>query len=175
MQPHSMCALAAANLVWNTHEDMSGLSMVKMDVSYRNKDAEYKLNKYELSNFNFKSEREFEVMIIRAGGGIACTMTVRRKSTEPGSGVVMTHSQNHISGLREEFSLYKNKVKSGQHYNSKMYKCFEGEGSHPERKALKLRCEIKRKTGHFMPSNYELTVTSIVKKERSNKKSRLIS
>lgn len=165
-----MCALAAANLVWNTHEDMSGLSMVKMDVSYVDKYGKYKTNKYELSNFQFKDEREFSVMIIRGGGGIACTMSIRRRSAEEGSEVEMTHSQNHVSGLREVFSLSKNKIKGGRHYNSKMYRCFEGEGHHPERKGMNLICEIKRPTGNFGNSKYELSVTSIVKKDKSRKK-----
>lgn len=163
MQPHSMCALAMANIIWNSYDE-SEVSSAKMDVSYRNKYNEYKTNKYELSNIRIISDREFTVLILRGGGGISCTMTVRRKKLEEGTDVEMTHSQNHVSGLREVFRLSKNKIGSGLHYNSMKYRCFAGEGSHPERKALNLVCEIKKDDGKFFTAKYELTVTGLVRK-----------
>lgn len=165
MQPHSMCALAMANILWNTPEDMSGVSGARMDVSYKDKYDKYRLNKYELSNVRISPDnREFTVLILRAGGGISCSITVRRKTTEQGTGVEMRHSENHISGLREEFTLYKNKIGGGMHYNSMKYRCFAGEGNHPDRKAMNLSCEIKKDDGKFFTAKYELTVTALVHK-----------
>jgi len=132
-----------------------------MNVEYRKKGI-YKLNKYELSNFILCSDnKEFRVHIMRGGGGITCDITVRRSSKDEGSEVQMTHSQQHVAGLREVFKLYKRRIASGLHYNSMKYGSFEGDVIHPQRKRMRLYCNVKRKDGGFAPVPYELEIKQI--------------
>lgn len=159
MQPHSMCAVALANYMWNRH-DPTGISSAKMKIDYELRNRP-RTNAYRLDYIEEnKNSTEIKFYIMRDGGGIACQITISRSSPSEGSKVTMTHSQNHISGLKEEFYLYKNKAISGQHRNSLKYRNFDGESSHPERKKFTLRSEIKRGKD-FIPIKYELEITGV--------------
>jgi hypothetical protein len=163
MQPHSMCAVALAAYVWNRPRRLEVTSSV-MNVEYY-KNGRYKLNKYELSNFiQCTDGTDFRVHIMRSGGGIACDVTVRRFSLSEGTRVEMTHSQQHVAGLREEFRLMKKRIINGRHYNSQRYRNFEGEAIHPDRKRFKFYCEVKQQNGYFVELPYELEIKTIYTK-----------
>jgi len=156
-----MCALAVAHYVWNDPYHQVPKSMM-MNVEYRNRYGEYKLNKYELSDIRESSDkRELSAYIIRGGGGISCTITIRRNTTLEGAELEMSHSQNHVSGLREVYGLMKEKIIQGRHYNSLMYRNFEAEQVGPERKKLKLRTEVKQTDNQFKTAEYDLEITSV--------------
>ena len=158
MQPHSMCVVALANVVWNSGKMITHLSSASMNVSYENSERRTRNMKYDLSQFQLSSDRrEFSVSVMRGGGGLACTVTAR---TNADGHVVMTHSNQHVSGLREEFNLYKDAVKSGRHYNSMKYKDFSGTISNE--RSMKLTCEIKVDKNKYISVPYELSVTSLV-------------
>lgn len=162
MQPHSMCAVAVANYVWNAHEKITATNY-EVKVEYIHRRGEFKTNIYRLSGFKEESDRKaFSVYIIRAGGGIACTIYARRNSTQEGSKIEMTHSQNHTSGLREEYELWKKNIKYGRHYNSSLYRDFEGESITDDRKRINFNCDVKQidnKT--FKKVNYEITIREL--------------
>jgi hypothetical protein len=160
-----MCAVALANYIWNSSENPT-VERCNMDIWYTDREGLYKLNKYELWNINHSNDdREMEVQIIRGGGGINCKISLRRESRQEGSKVEMTHSEQHVAGLREEYYLWKQKVQSGRHYNSRAYGQFEGFNNHPDRKKLVLYCEVKTSSGNFVTNKYELEITSIVLKK----------
>lgn len=163
MQPHSMCALALATYVWNRPQRME-VTSATMDVEYRQHGL-YKLNRYELSNFvQCTDGTDFRVKVMRSGGGLSCDVTVRRQSLTEGAQVEMTHSQQHTAGLREVFNLSKGRIANGRHYNSQRYGAFAGEVIHPERKRLRLYCDVKLKNGNFLKVPYELEIKSIYTK-----------
>lgn len=154
MQPHSMCAVALAGYMWNRPETKK-INECSMEVEYR-KDGQYKKNVYRLSRITLSpDDREINVHILRDGGGISCTITIRRSSVVEGSQVTMTHSQNHVAGLREVYNLYKHNVASGFNYNSERYKAFRGTIS-SDREKVVLDCEVKRSNGLYAVVNYEL-------------------
>ncbi len=156
-----MCAVALAHYIWNSSYQLK-INRCVVNVEYRNRFGEYRLNKYELSYFNEKPDRrEFSVYVIRAGGGISCTLTVRRNTVQEGSEVELVHSQNHLSGLREVFRLLKSRIAEGRHYNSLLYKNFEGENAHPERTKIRLKTEVRQKNGVFVQVPYEVELTQI--------------
>ncbi|MBD3279419.1 MAG: hypothetical protein GF390_01765 [Candidatus Pacebacteria bacterium] len=160
MQPHSMCALALASYYWNLSQPAT-ITGCTMSVDYQTKGGKYKSNKYILSNIQESTDRrELKVHIMRGGGGIACTITIRRNTLQVGASVVMTHSQQHIAGLREEFRLMRKSIVNGQHYNSRKYRRFEGE-AHADGRAMTLRCEIKKDDGSFTTVPYSLKITGI--------------
>lgn len=162
MQPHSMCAVALAGYVWNRPEPKHVTSCV-MGVEYK-RDGTYRKNIYRLSNIlTSPDNREMRVHIVRDGGGISCEITLRRSSTQEGSEVTMTHGQIHVSGLREVYNLYKNKVSSGMHYNSERYRNFKGDVS-SNRKKMQLWCEVKNRYGNFITVLYELELQQVAEK-----------
>lgn len=161
MQPHSMCAVALANFMWNRYSP-TGLKSAIMNVEYYSTSGKYKLNKYDLNYIEESSDRKtLKVYVMRSGGGIACQITLTRPTVEEGAEITMQHSQIHISGLREIYKLYKNKIVQGRHRNSERYRNFAGQSYHPDRKTFRLYSEIKNKeTGYFVPIQYDLTMVS---------------
>lgn len=154
MQPHSMCAVALAGYVWNRPEPKK-IKSCSMEVEYKSNGL-YKKNIYRLSNISISSDdREMDVHIIRDGGGISCTMNIRRSSKSEGSQVTMTHGQIHVAGLREVYNLYKNNISGGMHYNSQRYKGFKGTISASREKVV-LDCEVIQKNGSVAEVKYEL-------------------
>ncbi len=161
MQPHSMCAVALANYMWNRPERRLVKSCY-MDVEYYTTDGKYKLNKYDLTHIEESDDRRtLKVYIMRSGGGISCQITLMRSSVEEGGEITMTHSQNHVSGLREVYKLYKNKLQNGMHYNSERYRNFKGESYHPERKTFHLESEVRIKNDIFVWKTYDLRIISL--------------
>ena len=159
MQPHSMCAVALANYMWNKYAP-TGVNSMVMRIDYQLK-GRYKTNIYRLGYIEENANRtEIKFYVIRDGGGISCQITMTRPSPIEGARVTMTHSQNHISGLREEFNLRPNCVYQGQHFNSLKYRNFAGSSTHPERKKFILESEINR-GNYFVPVRYELEITSV--------------
>ena len=160
MQPHSMCAVALAGYMWNRPESLN-VSKCNMAVEYR-KSGDYKMNTYELSNIRESvDKREITALIMRGGGGIACTVTIRRSSAQEGSLVTMTHGQIPVAGLREVFNLYKKRISSGMHYNSERYRNFQGEYRDSGRRKLWLRSEVKSSYGQFYDVDYELDIRQV--------------
>lgn len=158
-----MCAAALATYVWNRPERMEVTSSV-MDVEYR-KDGVYKLNRYELSNYISSTDnREFRVLVMRGGGGISCNVTVRRSSLDEGSEVTMTHSQIHVAGLREVFTLWKMRIANGQNYNSFKYGAFEADVMHPKRLKMKFYCQLKHANGYYITVPYDLEIKNVYTK-----------
>jgi hypothetical protein len=136
-----------------------------MRVEYQNRFGEYKVNIYDLWNIRRDTDdREMKVQIMRSGGGVNCTITLRRSSVQEGSEITMTHSEQHIAGLREVYHLYKEKISSGKHYNSLVYKDFNGYNNDSKRERIVLSCEIKMNDKYFVPIEYKLEATSIALK-----------
>lgn len=165
MQPHSMCGVALANYMWNAAEPTGLLSAV-MRIEYKLRDRSRALL-YELTNIREnKDHTEIKAYVMRGGGGIACQLTLSRNSAQEGTEVNITHSQNHLSGLKESFKLYKNQVTQGRHRNSEKYKDFKGENNHPDKKKFVLDSEVKRKTDgpyDYRWIHYELEIVGTVK------------
>ena len=148
-----MCAIALANYFWN----YSHFPIVKnctMSVEYRDK---YNLNKklyYNLSEIVVSPDnKEFVFRSVRTHGGITCKVTVRRSGTSEGSNAVMEHYPVHSSGVREEFSLYKNTV-VGKNTNSIKYKKFAGTMEYSNK--VELNCELCTDSDSIVLSNYKL-------------------
>lgn len=161
MQPHSMCAVALSSYIWNRPVP-EFVARARMDVEYRNKYGEYRMNKYELEvTSRQKDDREFNVYVIRAGGGISCTLTVRRNSTQEGAEVTMTHSQQHVSGLREVYRLMKKEITGGLHYNSEKYGAFKGWVTNPDNKKMDFMSEVKNDRGQLIPRVYQIRINSV--------------
>lgn len=160
MQPHSMCTVALTNYIWNgTHGRVP--KEAKARIEYRDKYGAYKTNAYRLFDIKVnKDNTELIVSIIRDGGGLSCTMHARRSSTTEGSLITMTHETQHVSGLREEYNLYKSGIKNGRHVNSKAYGPFEGEVSRHNLEILTMTCSIKKDFG-FVSSTYQLELTGV--------------
>lgn len=160
MQPHSMCALAFARFYWNQYDPIVVKGNVIMRVEYQTGTGAYKTNEYRLANIQESSNQlELKIYIIRSSGGISCEITVRRNSHSEGAEVTMTHSQQHVAGLREVYQLMKKRISSGRHYNSEKYGTYEGESDDP--KKLVLNCEVKNSRGGFVRIPYTLEITSI--------------
>lgn len=157
MQPHSMCAVAVAGYMWNRPYRKS-ISRLSMDVEYRSEDK-FRNLVYDISNIQESSDqREIKLSIVRAGGGLACTMLIRRSSAAEGSKVTMTHETTHVAGLREEYYLYKNTIQSGRHHNSRKYGDFSG-SIDESRENLTMICGIRNiKTDRFYDVVYRLKI-----------------
>lgn len=161
MQPHSMAAVALAGYMWNSHSNPV-VSKCVMRVEYR-RDGDYVSHSYDLTNVQESSDkRELKVSIMRSGGGLACTINLRRSSLQEGCEITMTHETIHVSGLREVFNLYKMRIANGMHYNSQRYRAFEGDYQSSDRKKLTLTCEVKTRHGNFVPVRYELERTQLI-------------
>jgi hypothetical protein len=161
MQPHSMAVLALAGFIWNRPRRYS-INKAVMRVEYL-KNGKYASNIYELTDIEeSEDQRELVVRTMRGGGGLSCTMDVRRSSAQEGAEVTMTHRTIHVSGLREVFKLYKTKIVAGMHYNSRRYRNFKGEYMTPDRKKLRMYCEVKRSDGYFTEIPYDLEVMQLV-------------
>ncbi|MCA9369437.1 MAG: hypothetical protein H6773_03855 [Pseudomonadales bacterium] len=155
MQPHSMAALALAGHLWNSYVPPK-IAKCVMRVEFR-KHGEYVSNMYDMLDITESSDRrELKVRIMRSGGGLSCTVVIRRNSLEEGSEVTMTHETIHVSGLREVFNLYKMKIVSGRHYNSMKYRNFAGDFVSDDRKVLNFVCEVKDSRGNFYAVPYRL-------------------
>ena len=156
MQPHSMCAVALAGYMWNRVEPVK-VTNCSMEVEYTVR-GRYKKNVYRLSNIAVSSDnREISFSVIRDGGGLACVIDIRRSSFSEGFEVTMTHRTTHISGLREVYNLYKNRVSGGFNYNSRKYGGFKGTLS-SDRKTVELECEVRRDNGSLYPVKYTLKI-----------------
>lgn len=157
MQPHSMCAVALTGYLWNNY-DKTIESKYTMRVEYYNRYGDYVSHSYDLTDVKESSDKhELKIRIMRSGGGLACVVRVRRNSLSEGCKVEMEHETIHISGLREEYKLYKTDVSEGRHYNSMRYRRFAGHfGS--EKKKLSLVCEIKRDDGSYYSAAYKLEI-----------------
>ena len=157
-----MCALALAGYIWNSYENPV-VSKCVMRVEYR-RDGNYVSHSYDLTNIQESSDkRELKVSIMRSGGGLSCVMNIRRSSLEEGSEITMTHETNHVSGLREVFNLYKMRISNGMHYNSMRYRAYSGEFQSSDRKKLDFTCEVKTKSGTFIPVRYQLERTQLIR------------
>jgi hypothetical protein len=154
-----MCAVQIAHLIWNLGKDPS---FCEVRIQYRSHDNTE--TKYYRCNVKSDGDR-FTAEIIRSGGGLSCTITAKLGTN---GRVEMTHSTQHISGLREEFTLAKNKkdLDGGKHYNSLRYGEFGGKIGLDD-VSLSLECQLRNKDGKsFTKVPYDLTVTS---KEFRNK------
>lgn len=155
MQPHSMCVVSLVGLMWNSLSPKQ-VSRCEMRVEYT-KRGSYAFHSYELSNiYESPDRRELRVSVMRAGGGLACTVNVRRSSLQEGCEVTMTHDTIHVSGLREVFHLYRLKASGGMSYNSRLYKGFAGEFQTDDYKKLDLVCEVLNDNDVHVPVRYQI-------------------
>lgn len=159
-----MCVLFVCDFYWNAPEKIVIKGDVTIRVEYQEVSGAYKFNEYRVSNIYETSDKlQLTMYVIRSSGGISCEITARRNSTSEGAEVTMTHSQQHVSGLREVFRLMKKEVINGMHYNSEKYNRYEGrnmtDSSYPRK--LRLYSEVKRADGTFISLPYDLEITSI--------------
>jgi len=156
MQPHSMCAVALSDYIW--HWDGATGKDYRVSVEYRRYDGTYRSLKYRCTPTLSTDRRQLDVFVVRDGGGIACTVTLMKSGSE-GSEVTSRHSQQHVSGLREVYNLYRGKVKNGMHYNSLMYKRFEGELiSRADPKKMRIVTEVLVDEYKFVPISYQVEI-----------------
>lgn len=153
-----MAGLLLANHIWDPHEPKK-LKLCSLTVEYTQPDNTYKRNYYLAKWFKIDpSMLRFSFTIIRDGGGIDCEITAERKSTQEGSLVVQTHSQQHISYLREEYKLWSKEIRDGEHFNSMKYRAYYGHKDHPEGKRWQLVSEVKNSQGAFVTRPYTLQI-----------------
>jgi len=156
MQPHSMCAVALSNYIWYAN-GQAGVDY-RVTVEFRRHDGTYRNLKYRCTPSLSTDKSRLDIFIIRDGGGIACTITLDKRGAE-GSEVSSSHSQQHVSGLREVYNLYKGKVKNGMHYNSLMYKGFEGELiTQADPKKMTMKTEVKVTQDRYATINYLIII-----------------
>lgn len=155
-----MAAMMFASHIWNK-SSRDEIKKAEVEVEYQNRYGQYKYNIYNLEVSNrSKDDRELQLYVIRGGGGISCTLTIRRNSTQEGGHVTMTHSQNHVSGLREEFVLMKKTIREGRHYNSAKYRNYAGDISN-EGEEIDFVSEIKNDQGNFIPLRYKIKIRHV--------------
>ncbi|NCN24162.1 MAG: hypothetical protein COU65_02895 [Candidatus Pacebacteria bacterium CG10_big_fil_rev_8_21_14_0_10_42_12] len=163
MQPHSMCAVALAAYMWNRTSPVF-VSNARAKVIFTRHDGAPRSLYYDLNVESRQDDTKFVVKVIRSVGGIACSITVWRNSSEEGTRVHMTHAQQHISGLMETYKLYKDKIDNGNHRNSMKYKTFSGKVLQDDRKKLELYSDVKMPRGGFRKIRYDLVFESITEK-----------
>jgi hypothetical protein len=166
MQPHSMCAVALAHYIWNNPDSVT-VKDCAMRVEYRDHHDHFRNLYYRISNVRQeKDDREFKMDIVRDGGGVNCVMIISRNSTTEGAEVTIKHDPEHISGLVEIFNLYKNKVSSGRHRNSRKYAGFEGHMKYLDR--MTMYCDLVRSNGSTTTSTYNLEIVQTNPPKKSN-------
>lgn len=155
-----MAAMSLASYLWNK-ASRSEVKKAEVEVEYRNRYGDYKHNIYQLEVTKRSSDdRELQIYVIRAGGGIACTLTIRRSSTSEGGHVTMTHSQSHVSGLREEFVLMKKAIREGMHYNSGLYKAYSGDIVY-EGQQINFTSQVRNKQDVFVNLPYVIRIRQV--------------
>jgi hypothetical protein len=142
-----MVCLAMARCLWNHPEQIIVTGSVNVEVEYQTPSGKYKYNHYTVRDIRENADRrELTMYIVRSSGGISCTMTARRNSVSEGAEVLLSHSQQHLSGLRETFRLMRKRISNGSHNRtSQKYENFEGESNYHDR--LTLYCELKKPKG----------------------------
>lgn len=152
-----MCVVALTAYLWNRPVRLN-LKKALIYITYRNRYGEYKNNVYDTEIVSRSPDDcELKVYVIRSGGGISCTVTAKRNSTQEGSEVVFTdHSQHHLSGLRELYKLYKNRIAYGDNQGSKLYRRFEGETTDDTRRRYRMMCEVINSQEQYVPVLYEI-------------------
>lgn len=82
---------------------------------------------------------------VKASDQLTCELKIMRSSTgefKKGSEKLeVTHSVQHRSGLREEYTLDRSAIK-GEHFNSERYGNFKGTGGHEG--FFKLTCQVRK-------------------------------
>lgn len=175
MQPHSMAAMTFASYIWNNEQSQEyryeTIVGGETEVEYRDKYGAFRDLFYRMEVVGRSSDdKELQIYVLRSGGGIACVVTVRRNSLQEGAHITMTHSQQHISGLREEFNLMKKSITQGMHYNSEKYKNYKGQILY-EGKEVDLETDvvIDQRRGLFITLPYKVFVKSIYTKKMAEK------
>ena len=151
MQPHSMAAVGLANLVWN-----HGLycDYARFLIKFKNRGD--KLYYYDVKDIDYSKGR-FSASIGRSGGGQPCIITAKIDHNEK---VEMTHGTQHVAGLVEKFKLEKDRIKDGEHKNSRKYDRFSGKINRKTH-MIELNCDVKVPDRNaFISIPYDLTVDS---------------
>lgn len=157
MQPHSMCALALANLCWNYNKNIELLKSREMQVEYTRADGRFRSLYYKMTDIRFQTEqKEFSVNILRSNGGYACNMSVKINSNKQ---CEMSHGNQHVAGYKEEFELWLKEIKNGKHRNSKRYGTFSGIIFDADK--IVLNCELKRDGKESVMSKYTLKIPQL--------------
>jgi|GEM_PF-1764412 hypothetical protein len=145
MQPHSACAIAFANYVWSSEPKLESSYTGRVELKFHS--GKTKSLVYKLSDIEIK-ENGNTIVLNTARGGY-CKVTVRRFGGEA-SKVVLEHSEQHASGLREEYMQLNGKVMGGMHHNSLKYKGFAGEQmSKSDPKKMRIISNRKAGDGYF--------------------------
>jgi hypothetical protein len=171
MQPHSMASMAFASHIWNNGQNQNYLYQeitgAEVEVEYRDKHGKYRDLFYRINVVNQSADkRELQLYVVRSNGGIACTMTVRRNSLQEGAHITMTHSQQHVAGLREEFQLMKKSITQGHHYNSEKYKNYKGQILYEGREVdLETDVIIDSHRGLYVTLPYKVFIKSVQTKK----------
>ncbi|MFH1967271.1 MAG: hypothetical protein ABIJ03_02070 [Patescibacteria group bacterium] len=154
MQPHSACAIAFANYVWSGVEKLESSYNGRVELSFH--DGRVKTLIYKLSDFQIKENGN--TIVLNIARGSYCKVTVNRHGGE-GSTVDLEHSEQHASGLREEYVQFKGKVTSGRHYNSLKYLGFAGEQmSKSDPKKMRIYSNIKAKNGYYQQLKLDISI-----------------
>lgn len=158
MQPHSMAALGLAGFVWNNpYKEIK--SSARAEVEYRKRADELKTNYYDLSGITLSSDnRTLTVTIGRVIKGAPCTITIRRDTDDVPCKVTMTHSPQHVADLREEFRLTRSQIQDGRHYNSYIYREYNGKFTVDDCSRSDLSCEMKNREDRYVWVNYKTKV-----------------
>lgn len=147
-----MAALGLANLVWN-----HGIYVDYARFLIKFKNRGDKLYYYDLKNIEY-SRGKFSASVIRSGGGQDCIITAEIDHNQK---IEMTHGNQHVSGLAEKYKLEHNRIKDGEHKNSRKYKNFAGKINR-ESHMIELDCDIKIPDRNaFISVPYVLTLDSM--------------
>ncbi len=112
-----MVAIMAAHHIWN-HGNPRRANFGQVKVEFRDAWDRQHTRYYWYTNVKESTDKCELVMDINYDG--SCTITVRRNSPTEGAEFELKHSQQHASGLREYFKMYKTQA-SGDHINSLKY------------------------------------------------------
>jgi len=154
-----MCALALANWAWNSGANNNWekpLQNCTASVTFKNRNDETITKYYKLKYIDIKKDN-LQAMIVDHNGA-SCTVTAEESNFK----VVLKHSVQHASGLREEIMLYTTSI-SGLHYNSLKYRGFRGGVNRNNLAKLDLSCDIVLKNGSISTVAYSLELDGLPK------------
>lgn len=174
MQPHSTCAIALANYIYNFHHRPHRAKGL-IRIEFQNRFGEYKSLIYTFEDLRSRGEdyrRGFTVWVKKSGDPLSCILTVHTPEGSPYEGrhYFITHGTQHRAGLEEHFDLYRTGIRNGHHRNSEKYEDYSAtflqdnqiavssnlkKTKKHERQHLTFRIKIESMNMQFLPSHRE--------------------
>ncbi len=164
MQPHSICAIMLSHYIWNS-ADRNEITGGQIAIEYRSR-HDLTLNKYyKFDRVELSSDRtEIKAYFSHMQGSTACEVKAIRSSMSEGSRVDLYHSEQHASGLREEYNLYKNQL-SGSHRNSLKYRNFSARMDRREDMRFVSEVRLVFNNEKFKETTYNVRMVNVYEKK----------